>query len=809
MNNNMLVYVYFCLYFKMDTIINPFYKTEFVKYRTFKYVYIMCSTKQVDIHDCKELFVKTCSYEKLKEICKLFCLIKVPISILNEYKFKERAMLVDGNMIKNLFNDNEYDINEIIIGLYELNKEQVIKIINMLTPDIDLQNVIEILTLNSCYTTTKIFDPNILPINMYWKNINNCKISLNEIFEDRVMIYEGHRMDKISYKKSSSLNELIENDKHNLYFLNDMYNKTQHINIGTVIKKSKNRTFYMNSIDLTNEYVNDFFENIVNEKHKIYCLIIFITSKEYCHLVINNKHLLQNNIKLFLKYSIVLAYYLGYAWNTLYIEESLLNTKIKKTDRCVFDIDTANKLISFPFTMENVHTNPYVTILLDRKTIEPSNNFMGISSLKEHYKYYGICDKNEAFKRLNIFVSGKSNTNIFEGIGNMFSITGSVMPAILQKLSPLIEQCTNNTMTYDEKYDTFYKKYYTDSDIDIMCSVKNTNTYLKNVTSFIKMLYKNLDIDRKDIEIEIITKPAIIISKYFFQECILDVNDLLGTFLTESELKEKFENKEYDEIIDYIYNDYIENYKETEITDDIDDRLYMSKIDKKDFVLKLSDYCYTKDANYKKDDEQCFYINDFRRKQDYVFDEHNYMVFKICVTTKYKITSKYINRAIEIFRIPEGDPFNTVAKFHKPCVRAYLQNNNIYMLPSFITAMMTLINIDFKYFASSRDPIKIIDKYRDRGFSFIANTNEKKTIVLYKTHVGENMKEKIFGLKYPDLNYINNSKELREHYINYYKYKHKIDISDSMFLYNCISEKGYITPLKMWILDAFCDFIYS
>jgi len=791
----------------MSVLSNPFYRTTFIKniFRTFKYAYIMCAKKEVDINECTDLLLDKCTEESLINICKHFCLIKVPISLLYEYEYREKSIIVDGTILKKLFEENEYDINEIIIQFYELNKEQINVLINLLVHKIDLQKVMEILTLSSYYTSTKIFDPNILPINMFWKNVNNCKITLNNIFEDRIMVYEGQRMDKISYKKSVSLEEIIEKKP---YYLDNVNVKTQHINIGSYLRICPNRTFYMSrNIDdtMNHENVNDFFENIVNEKHKIYCLIIFITSKEYCHLVINNKKLLKNNMKLFLKYSIVLSYYLGYAWNTLYIEETLMETKCKKTDRFVFDIDTANRLISFPFTMENIHTNPYATVLLDRKTINSSTNYMGENSLKEHYKYYGVCNKSEAFKRLNIFATGDQQKNIFNGMDKMFSITGSVMPAILLKMSPFLE---------GNSYDEFFNKYYENSDIDIMCSVNKTDKYIQYVSEFIKMLCKNLEIERKDINVEVVKKPAIIISKYFFKECLLDLNDLLGINLTEHDLKEKYEKNEYDEIISYAYNDYLEGYQKIEEIDD--NELYkMSNniVDKKDFILKMTDYCYIKETIYNKE-EQCFFINDFRRKQDYVSEEHNYMVFKVCVSIKYKIVTKQLKRAIEIFRIPEGDPFNTVAKFHMPCVRAYIQDDNIYMLPSFISSMMTLINVDYKYFAGSRDPIKIVNKYRDRGFSFIANINEKKAIVLYNTFIGDLKCSKIFGFKSVLSNHIKNSKELKEHYINYYKFKQNIDLTDFIssvnFLnYNCISEKGYITPLKMWLLEAFCDFIYN
>jgi hypothetical protein len=72
----------------------------------------------------------------------------------------------------------------------------------------------------------------------------------------------------------------------------------------------------------------------------------------------------------------------------------------------------------------------------------------------------------------------------------------------------------------------------------------------------------------------------------------------------------------------------------------------------------------------------------------------------------------------------------SVANFHMPCVRAYY-DGNVYMTPSFISAHMTFMNIDYKYFAGVRDPIEIINKYRMRGFGVWLNKNEISTYIKY------------------------------------------------------------------------------
>jgi hypothetical protein len=65
-----------------------------------------------------------------------------------------------------------------------------------------------------------------------------------------------------------------------------------------------------------------------------------------------------------------------------------------------------------------------------------------------------------------------------------------------------------------------------------------------------------------------------------------------------------------------------------------------------------------------------------------------------------------------------------ISQFHLPCVRALYNGNNVYMTPSCITAHLTFMNIDYKYFACKTNPFDIINKYRMRGFGTWLNKNE-------------------------------------------------------------------------------------
>jgi len=103
----------------------------------------------------------------------------------------------------------------------------------------------------------------------------------------------------------------------------------------------------------------------------------------------------------------------------------------------------------------------------------------------------------------------------------------------------------------------------------------------------------------------------------------------------------------------------------------------------------------------------------------------------ICIRYKYKITSPHLDYPFELFMVKYNDFFATVQTFHLPCVRAYYNGKNVYMTPSCITAHLTFMNLDYKYFTGNCSPIEIINKYRMRGFGTWLNEDEKIVYLKY------------------------------------------------------------------------------
>ena len=894
-----------------NTIINPFFTgvdggsvlalQSRDLYQNYKNIYILCVRDDVVMNDdtrkqIMQIYFKSIQKDTFNEICKNFCLIKAPSYLLRNFFLKKRANLVQGSVLQNLYpiplslnneeGKNKYDIDNIVAPIFELTETKVHEYVRMYSNDTDIEKLSNALSFVSYYSkfSGDMFSEKIqimirnLDLTCYWKNQNNCNFNMNNMFNKRSFSYNGHRLDQIRYATISGAktlnNLLIHLDKKKKSIkLDDDYladikddektfRKSEHMNIYQVLRESENRKFFATvdegQFGFTKDDVADLFDKITNEKYRFQLLNTMLVSKELCHFVVNNKRVLVRNADLFEKYKLLYSYLFGYAWVTFYLEESIFSTKSTKNHRFVFDIDTAHELPMFPFSMDSLHNNPYVSLMLNRDFIDPKTNCMSIDALEDYKKYYGICTNEEALKRFNSFVSGNHTINIFADLDpKIFAISGSIIPACLQKRSPLMDICTNNNMSFDDMYGTYFNHYYGESDIDVMCGVNTLAEFFHHSSKFLDILSKNLGCIRSDLKITPNKKMAILISKHFFKECVYDLNNELGTNYTPESLIKVFDeslsfkdesiNTLPKNIINYFYVDYVQSKNESikkwrsiQTLNNIvfDDELLSSFnaiTSPDDMTIKMTSYDITEEDTNKRDSEVYYYINDFRDDDNKVPKDKNFLVFKFSESIKYKITSNKLKRVIEIFKVNSYDPFNTVARFHNPCVRCYIQGDKFYMLPSFITAMMTMVNIDYKYFAGSRDPIEIVNKYRMRGYSVILNPNEKKSIMLYNKHIDTSngmfkitqdseafgpkdlnnkiFKPIVFKLGVPDEvyavskhKYIKNISDLKK----VYEKECKLDLTNSpinMLNYTTISKSGNIAPVQMWVADAFYEYV--
>jgi hypothetical protein len=168
----------------------------------------------------------------------------------------------------------------------------------------------------------------------------------------------------------------------------------------------------------------------------------------------------------------------------------------------------------------------------------------------------------------------------------------------------------------------------------------------------------------------------------------------------------------------------------------------IKSLDKPEIIILLKSFIETEIEKYKSnilsnfDDEIKNIYPDYFNFEDIKYqirlmDYNNNNYIDININHKYKIVSPHLNHSLELFMVKYDDFFATVQTFHLPCVRSYYNGNNVYLTPSCVSAHLTYMNLDYKYFAGTRDPIDIINKYRMRGFGTWLNKEEKKLYIKY------------------------------------------------------------------------------
>jgi len=613
---------------------------------------------------------------------------------------------------------------------------------------------------------------------------NNEKNTLNKFIEFlSIVSYNQINPDRFSVKKKinlllDSLSEYWEDPYNCNYTLTDKFNKRKFNNINyygfdSDVIKNINSNFEINWNAREINYLNDIIKfndwkemciqkyyvpstksefngsdiiQIYNQLPSEYTKYMFISnmlcSRTYCHLILNNKKFLEISRPLFDKYKLVFKYLIGYAWITLKNEEYHIYHKMTDNDRIVFDIDTVGLLPIYPFTFDDINQNPYACLLIDSKIMEIRKNCLTMEMMRDYSKYYGVCNSNEFERRLNIFVNNGTNK---QGILNNIdwdccAISGSVMTACGMKRNPLMDICkTNNNMETitDNDLSNFFFHYYSDSDIDLICNKKSIYDFIEVVNNFVsktKLSYNNVSVSN-------IHTGAIILSDEFILDNLEAINKALGLDITDSVnvafVKSNFSNPE---IKKYFYSKYYLVWKKEQIEylkkekKNITDGLiqdYLKPIPEEEFRLYTLDYEFDGNVCITQDYEKYFYSST-NSSTNSNMDKSKLIIAKLSESIRFKVSNPN-TKTFEIFKSRDTNFFSIISRFHMGFVRAFWNGKTVKCLPSYISSMMLQFASDYKYFASIRDPIEIVNKYRSRGFGIILNDYEKLHMAYYNS----------------------------------------------------------------------------
>lgn len=692
----------------------------------FKNVYIFCKLHN-DI-DYQKILEGNIDYQEFKNITKMFALYKSNISLIYNQVFKQNIIIMDTELIKdsNIFGYNLPD-KILVIPIFNISFLHIQNHIDNITSNVNTfekfyneiiikENLKYEFTTRDIYHILKIIRN--LEIDEYWTLNKNCNININKEFNSRCFNFV------LSENKKSGIiaSAMAKINKTEDYF-NDLLEKKIDKMVVNEDSTFNNKYFYSKEgSGYTNEEINsiikfftDKLNKIITQSEKNNSLInLMVTliytlfnklfkSRDFCHHILNNIEIIKLfNSELFSSFlnsdylKIDFINNFKYAWTRFYLEEKAKEGYLNTNDEIVFDIHTANSLPFFAPKTREKFNNPYICIPISAKAIHKNIYGVDYSSYVKSDKannkdnYLGINNLTDFKSNMNTFISGSDVFNIFDGINfkeKKMAVTGSIMPACLQKNNPLKLKFENNYR--------YYSEYYCNSDVDVMIKTNDVNEFLNISQEIFKQMKENI--------------------KTYFEYLFIDIeyNKNIYVYITKNFIENNLSNFDYkyvkeninsDEIIENILPYIIEEHQK-----------YLDSLNINENQLK--------------------FIKDFDKSKVNVIlyeeNKENYDDITIRFNVKAKVKSKYLSRELEIFMISGNDFMNVVSKFHLPCVRAYYDGDNVYMTPSCITSYMTMINMHYTYFSSNTTPMEIINKYRMRGFGIILNKKEISQLFQY------------------------------------------------------------------------------
>jgi len=710
------------------------------------------------------------TFRDLEECAKSFTLLEVPFNLmtnLTHHKYVNRV----ADLYLLPFNHNRLELNEneLVLPLAELREDKLKIYIKQYGNFKTLPEFYNIRVMNDYYNNysrspyVKQFLSSYLmdtKESQYWTIFKNTHLNMTEKFLERdFMIGSTQKMtDEVIKRIAEKLVNMAEDGGN---YLQHIYKRKEYTDAVSAIKQRGFILYYLpkpENYKFTTTEINKLYDMLKFENEKVDLLNSLALSKEYCHLLVNNKQLLDIAKPILSKYASLFRYTLGYAWTCMYTEECIKKTYTNEQDRFVFKLDTTNSLPYFPFSYEEPKKTPYLPILVCDKFLDSNTNAWGVvPSVGREFK---TSSQEEFKKKLNIFTTGDVQNDLFQNLNwNNLAISGSVIPACVPKLNPLQELFDEPDS--DKQFFRYINEYYCDSDIDMMINIQDKfkfydkvhevfNTIRENVLRFTNVENLNL------VKLEPNYKVAIFINRNFIMKNLVPklgktVDELLQDLNTDEikqivypkyilakmeenskfsdQLKEKYPIYFKPGTVDQINIYYFKTKKE--IAEEIEENKI--KIEKE--IEKQSEDIDFQDCDeFNEDQGEPKKIEPEKletEKEEFNDDHDDSSDMFIKDTHKFKITSILMNHSIEIFPTRYEQFFSTVARFHLPCVRGYYNGKETFLLPSCVSAMMTMINIDYKYFAGSKDPIEIINKYRNRGFGTFLNDKEKIKMVEY------------------------------------------------------------------------------
>jgi hypothetical protein len=652
--------------------------------------------------------------ETFDKVSELLIIYKTNIKILKNKRHFDSMIMMSGDMLKP-YNIFKYELSEknLVIPIFNIEYLNIVKYLEQYETN-NLRDLYNLYVLNNYFEVDTMHSIQLLSNmneSMWWTNqhmLNFTKKFTERRFNDTTA-YIGNRkianiLNKIfSNKESKKITKKASKNEDYISQVNmmiDKINKTVTFSEANKIPKKS---------ELTREDINMLF-HCMNDKQRflLYCNLMISPSE--CHHVVNNMYVIKMMKDVEIKMAPLFRYLKSYAFIELYRKECNEKTNLKTVNESVFDIETASLLPVYPFNHKKPKENPYMPILVSDTELDPANNVCGIPTYNGEYGE-GICNLEEFRKLLNIFTTNNPALDLFDGFDftkYKAAVTGGVMSACLQKKHPLLSRFIGSTET--ENIINYFNEFYCSSDIDIMFKTKDNYEFIDNVNELYNIIVLNLCkngdyVEPAHIHLELNKVGCLFVSDQF----IID-NIMPKTELSLDSIKMDINGDEMKKLFDPYYQEQTEVYLKNLVLDKTEDEIHIMKKQYPD-MFKIDSIDYK------------VYIGETS-------------TISLVYTYKYIIRSAHMKHLLELFSIKYDDFMGTVSRFHLPCVRAYYDGTMVYMTTSCLSAHLTYMNLDYKYFTGNKDQFDIICKYMMRGgWGIWLNSTEKQQLVEYCANV--------------------------------------------------------------------------
>ena len=442
-------------------------------------------------------------------------------------------------------------------------------------------------------------------------------------------------------------------------------------------------------IGFTKKDVVSIFDAVISIDQKelalLYACRLFV-SRKYYHLAIKNAPFMERINKLInenLRIHKLIKYVMSYSFYMMLKEERLLGRMITKNNRSIMEEDEFRVLPVFSGELEE---SPYCTEIYHNTK---EGNLRDALPMYLHGERK-FTDKKEFNRRLNI-LSGNMLKDIDLSEHGAFLTGSSLVPCVVT--NPLEE----NTKHSDNPFATYLEMYY--PSYDSVSSYREKFEVAKsNLIDLFNESFKNqpsvkqIYTDIKDDDL--------------FVSCVLNMSN---------NIKNRFTDKMQCAVdaLGVIYNEFLLIEKKLA---DLDIAIVANS--REEYDKNVLDIFNKIRANLPEGPEHHIYL--YKQPVKYGF--------------KWVLKGPGAKRPIDFFKIWE--PAHVLLhRFHLNIVRFWWDGKKVRALGSGVCAALTGVNQWYRWFSNNKDPMDIVLKNMQRGYTTLLNRREIEVLNMYLSEV--------------------------------------------------------------------------